>query len=155
MMLRDQSSARAVGSRRYLPAGLAVALAVGFAANEGGRVVPATPMDGLQQAAGCTVDLPFFGHSDGFWLAPLGTIAMTNDGGWCWLQFVQAFKYLAIAPAISVVAPPAHGEVRAERLDGRLSVAYRPAPGFVGTDHFAVFTDGPYPHTIPFNVTVK
>jgi len=155
MMLRDQPSARAAGGRRYLSAGLAAVLAVGFAANEGGRAVPAAPMDGLQQAAGCTATLPWFGHSDGFWLAPLGTIAMTNDGGWCSLQFVQAFKQLAIAPEISVVDPAAHGEVRAERMDGRLSVAYRPAPGFVGTDHFAVLTVGPYPHTIPFDVTVR
>jgi len=155
MMPQDPPSARAVGRRRYLSVGLAAALAFGIPAEEGGRSVPATPMDGLQLAAGCTSNLPWFGHTDGLWTAPLGTIAMTNDGGWCWLQFVQAFKQLLIAPAISVVAPAGHGEVRAERLDGRLSVAYRPAPGFVGTDHFAVLTDGPYPHTIPIEVTVK
>jgi hypothetical protein len=152
---RDHQSARAVGSRRYLSAGVAAVFAFGMPADEGGRAVPTMPIDGLHVAAGCTVSLPFFGHSDGWWVAPLGTIAMSNDGGWCSLQFVQAFKQLEFTPAISVVAPAAHGEVRAERLDGRLSVAYRPAPGFVGTDHFAVLTDGPYPHTIPIEVTVR
>jgi hypothetical protein len=155
MIQQDQKSAGAAGSRGFLSVGLGMMLAVGFAANEGGHAIPSMPIDGLQPAAACTVSLPWFGHSDGMWIAPLGNIALNNDGGWCSLQFIQAFKQLEIAPAISVVAPAAHGEVRAQQLDGRLSVAYRPAPGFVGTDHFAVLTDGPYPHTIPIDVTVR
>jgi hypothetical protein len=156
MILREHPSALPTGGRRYLPVGLAaMVLAFGIAAEEGGRSVPAIPISGLQFATGCTASLPWFGHADGLWTAPLGTIAMSNDGGWCSLQFEQAFKQLLIVPEISVATPPAHGEVQAERLPGRLAVAYRPAPGFVGTDHFSVLTDGPYPHTIPINVTVR
>jgi len=40
-------------------------------------------------------------------------------------------------------------------LSDRLALAYSPAPGFIGTDHFSVRTDGPVPHTIPIEVTVK
>jgi hypothetical protein len=71
------------------------------------------------------------------------------------LQFIQIFRQLYFQPTISVVEPPSHGEATAERLKDRLAVAYRPAPGFVGTDRFAVRTDGPIPHTIPIEVTVK
>jgi hypothetical protein len=122
--------------------------------SEGGKAVPSVPMSGLEPAASCDASLPWFGHQDTSYAAPQGTMAMSN-GGWCALQFVQVFRQLYIVPKISVVAAPSHGEARAEQMPGRLAVAYRPAPGFVGTDHFEVRTDGPIAHTIPIDVTVR
>jgi hypothetical protein len=155
MMSHEPPHDRPASPRRRAPAALAVVLALVSGQNEGGLMVPATPMAGLQNAASCVVNLPWFGHQQGTYGAPLGTIAMSNDGGWCALQFVQIFGKLYIQPEISVVVQPNHGEVMATRLADRLAVTYRPTPGFVGTDHFTARTDGPIPHTIPFDVTVK
>ncbi len=122
--------------------------------SEGGKAVPSIPMSEFQPVASCDASLPWFGHQDSSYAAPQGTMAMT-DGGWCALQFVQVFRELYIVPKISVVEAPSHGEARAEQMPGRLAVVYRPAPGFVGTDHFAVRTNGPIEHTIPIDVTVR
>jgi hypothetical protein len=122
---------------------------------EGGMAVPSIPMTGVQPAASCVVSLPWFGHQDYDYLAPHGSMNMTNEGGSCVLQFVEVFREIYVLPEISVVEPPNHGEARAEQLPKRFAVVYRPAPGFVGTDHFAVHTNGPIPHTIPIDVTVR
>jgi hypothetical protein len=144
-----------VRRRGVLPAWLAAFVLVSLSPDEGGALVMTSPTAGQPQAASCVVSLPWFGHESGGYVAPRGTIATSNDGGWCDLQFIQIFRQLYFQPKISVVEPPSHGEATAERLADRLAVAYRPAPGFVGTDRFAVRTDGPIPHTIPIEVTVK
>jgi hypothetical protein len=82
-------------------------------------------------------------------------MTMDNDGGWCLLQFTQTFHTSYIVPSVRVVDPPFHGQVVAERLPGRISLAYRPAPGYTGIDRFSVHTDGPLPHTIPVDVMVR
>jgi hypothetical protein len=141
--------------RGFLPACLAAFVLVSLPPDEGGALVVTSPNAGQPQAANCVVSLPWFGHESGGYVAPRGTIVTSNDGGWCDLQFIQIFRQLPFQPTISVVEPPSHGEATAERLKDRLAVAYRPALGFVGTDRFAVHTDGPIPHTIPIEVTVK
>jgi hypothetical protein len=146
-----------VRRRGVLPAWLAAFVLVSLSPDEGGALVMTSPTAGQPQAASCVVSLPWFGHESGGYVAPRGTIATSNDGGWCDLQFVQFFRrlYSKDQPTISLVEPPSHGEATAARLSDRLALAYRPAPGFVGTDHFTVRTDGPVPHTIPIEVTVK
>lgn len=143
--------------RGFLPAWLAAVVLVSLPPDEGGALVITSPTAGQPQAASCVVSLPWFGHESGGYVAPHGTITTSNDGGWCDLQFIQFFRqvYTKNQPEISVIESPSHGEATAERLTDRLAVAYRPAPGFVGIDHFAVHTDGPLPHTIPIEVTVK
>jgi hypothetical protein len=155
MMLLDRSPARPTGRRYRVPFCLAAVLAMFKPPDELGLLLPAEPVQGLRPAASCAVDLPEFGHLDAEYMAPHGAITMGNDGGWCSLQFIQTFHRIYITPAISVVAPASHGEVRVQQLPERLVVAYLPAPGFVGTDHFAVRTDGPIPHNIPIEVTVR
>jgi hypothetical protein len=118
--------------------------------------LPTVPMGNLRPAQSCQVYLPTFGHLfGGDWAAPHGSFTMTNDGGWCWVQFGQTFRSLRIVPDVRVVELPAHGEVTALRMADRVSVAYRPVTGFAGTDHFEVRTDGPIPHNIPFDVVVR
>jgi hypothetical protein len=122
---------------------------------ESGWKLPSVPMAGLPAAPSCQSSLPLFGHQKGEYMAPHGTMSMANDGGWCSLQFAQQFRYLPMVPSVSVSEPPAHGTVRAEDMKDRVAVAYQPAPGFVGTDHFEIRTDGPLPHHIPVAVTVR
>ena len=143
--------------RGILPAWLAAFVLVSLPPDEGGALVITSPTAGQPQAASCVVSLPWFGHESGWYTAPRGSITTSNDGGWCDLQFIQFFRqvYSKDQPTISVVEPPSHGEATVARLSDRLALAYRPAPGFVGTDHFSVRTDGPVPHTIPIEVTVR
>jgi hypothetical protein len=117
--------------------------------------LPLVPMDHLRPAQTCQTTLPMFGHLYGEYWAPHGAIELSNDGGWCWLQFGQMFRRNAIVPDVQVIQLPSHGEVVARRMPDRVSIAYRPAPGFAGTDQFKVRTKGPIPHTIPFDVTVR
>lgn len=134
---------------------LAVTLAFVKPPDELGLLLPPVPVQGLPTAAHCTVSLPQFGHLAGDYFPPGGTITMDNDGGWCGPQFFQTFHTLKFAPAASVRTPPSHGQVRLARLADRLVVAYRPTPGFTGTDQFVVHTNGPIPHDIPLSVTVR
>jgi hypothetical protein len=123
---------------------------------EYGFTLPTIPMDHLPPAQACQADLPTFGHLyGGDWAAPRGSFSMSNDGGWCWVQFRQTFLRDIIAPDVRVIRPPLHGEAEVLRMADRVSVAYRPTTGFIGTDHFEIRTNGPIPHTIPFEVTVR
>lgn len=123
--------------------------------NNTGELVSSIPMAGLTAASDCKAALPTFGDMFGNYVAPQGTLNLTNDGGWCSLQFTQTLRQIYVVPDVRLIAPPSHGEVVARKMPDRIAVAYRPAPEFVGTDHFAVRTDGPLPHTIPVDVTVR
>jgi hypothetical protein len=123
--------------------------------SESGFSLPSVPVGTLRRATQCETDLPTFGHPDLQYWPPHGTMTMSNDGGWCWLQFGQSFRAALIHPEASVAEPPRHGDLDLTRMSDRISMAYRPAPGFIGTDSFAVRTDGPLPHTIPVTVTVR
>lgn len=155
MIWQDTPNAPATGRLRRALGCMAVAVAILTPPVETGELVPPIPIAGLPPAHECRAALPLFGHPAGDYIAPQGSMQMDNDGGWCLLQFTQTFRQIYIVPSVSVVDAPAHGQVVAERLSGRIGLAYRPAPGFTGTDHFAVRTDGPLPHTIPVDVTVR
>jgi hypothetical protein len=120
-----------------------------------GYSLPNVAMADLRQSHDCAVKLPTFGYPDGQYWAPDGAMAMSNDGGWCWVQFGQVLRSFQFAPKTVVVDQPANGQVMVEQLPDRVSVAYRPSPGFAGADRFAVRTQGPMPYTIPFTVTVR
>jgi hypothetical protein len=135
--------------------GMALALAMFTPPEETGELVPPIPIASLPPARDCEAALPIFGHLSGEYIAPRGSMQMDNDGGWCLLQFTQTFRQIYIVPSVRVIDDPAHGQVVAQRLSGRIGLAYRPAPGFSGADHFTVRTNGPLPHTIPVNVTVR
>jgi hypothetical protein len=122
---------------------------------EYGYSLPSVTVAGLQSSHDCQTSLPTFGHPDYQYWPPQGRIAMSNDGGWCWVQFGQVFRALQFVPETIVVDQPANGQVTLEKMKDRISVAYRPSPGFTGADQFAVRTEGPFPHTIPFAVIVR
>jgi hypothetical protein len=120
-----------------------------------GFILPAVPMDGLQQSGDCETSLPLFGYPAELYSPPHGAITMSNDGGWCWVQFGQTFLDVRFTPDTTVVVQPEHGRVTVEKMKDRVSVAYQPSPGFSGADRFALRTRGPLPLTIPFAVTVR
>jgi hypothetical protein len=120
-----------------------------------GFMLPAEPVDGLRQAGDCATSLPLFGYPDRQYSAPHGAITMSNDGGWCWIQFGQTYLDVRFTPDTTVVEQPEHGRVTVEKMKDRVSVAYQPSPGFFGADRFSLRTHGPLPLTIPFAVTVR
>ena len=122
---------------------------------EWGYSLPSGPMDPLQRSKACETSLPVFGHPDESYWAPQGRMETSDEGGWCWIQFGQVLNSLKFVPKTIVVAQPAHGSVQVEQMKDRVSVAYRPSPGFTGFDEFKVRTEGPFPHTIPVAVTVR
>ena len=122
--------------------------------DETGAQVPAPTMGNLQPSRACQATLPVFGHYACGYVAPDARLAMSNDGGWCWFAFTEMFRQAASVPAVSVTAPPSHGQAVIEISHGRIGVAYQPAPGFVGSDRFTVRTNGPIQHNIPVQVTV-
>jgi len=142
-----------LGACAVLPSGASRAQFV--PPSESGFPLPSVPVGDLRPSQECMTDLPTFGHPDLQYWPPHGTMTMSNDGGWCWLQFGQSFRAALIHPDATVVEPPAHGTLDLTKMSDRISMAYRPAPGFAGTDRFAVRTDGPLPHTIPVDVTVR
>jgi hypothetical protein len=123
--------------------------------DETGYLLAPIPMDGLPLARTCAVTLPEFGHYKGEYMPAHGTMIVSNDGGWCRLQFAQDLRGLVFVPNVRVTQEPAHGTVVAKKMQGRIGLAYRPVAGFTGSDHFAVGTNGPLPHTIPITVTVQ
>lgn len=155
MLWRDNHTSELSGRPRHVLAGMAAILALLTPPQETGELVPSIPIAGLPPAHDCAAALPIFGHMGEDYTAPHGSMELSNDGGWCLLQFTQTFRQIYIVPSVSVVDPPAHGQVVAQRLSGRIALAYRPATGFTGADHFAVRTNGPMPHTIPVDVTVR
>lgn len=122
---------------------------------EYGYSLPSEPMGELPKARECQTSLPTFGHPDQQFWPPHATIAMSADGGWCWVQFASVIRTLKFTPEATLGALPAHGQAEVARMADRVSVAYRPAPGFTGSDAFEVQVAGPFPHTVPFSVTVR
>lgn len=85
-----------------------------------------------------------------------GTIAMSNDGGWCWAMMSGRSNNSPYVPPVSLTTPPTHGRVRIDRVGVRVRIAYQPEAGFLGSDSFEVYAQ--YPRTgfpIPFHVTVS
>jgi hypothetical protein len=86
---------------------------------------------GLNRAAGCNVESTVYRWQAGS-VSPVH-MTLSNDGGWCWITPKGNGFFLKI------VAPPSHGETTTmPDSDGLMRIAYRPASGFLGADHFSV-----------------
>jgi hypothetical protein len=113
-------------------------------------------------AAQCEPTLPFFGFyrysrdERPQYVEPDGRIVMGNDGGWCVIRYQVMTPNGGFATTEAEIRKePAHGSVIVGTLDGLLRIAYRPAPGFVGEDGFAVYLRGPVPYLVPIKVWVR
>ena len=123
----------------------------------------AAALTALRPAATCAATLPWFGrYPTGNWRVPDiyeppdGRMTMANDGGWCTAAFTYSMYAgrLPIVAPLRVARPPAHGEAVVGSVGPSMRIAYRPAPGFAGTDAFTVSMAGPEPWTIPVHVLV-
>jgi hypothetical protein len=90
---------------------------------------------------------------------PTSTLVMNNDGGWCWRTATyRSMGNVPDLPTRTLTVPPAHGHVTLDTIDSstkRVRYAYKPEPGFAGTDHFTVhvaIVSGSF--DTPFTVTV-
>ena len=68
---------------------------------------------------------------------PVATITMNNDRGWCWMMSVMTVRGDVMGPWLRVTQQPRNGEISIVVLRAETRVAYRPNPGFIGTDAFA------------------
>jgi hypothetical protein len=93
---------------------------------------PLPPHIGPPPAAACTV-APFH-------VADGGTtdvvMSVGNDGGYCAATLTDAAGAPFDAPLVPVL--PEHGTPRVVKYNGKTSVEYTPAPGYVGHDSFVV-----------------
>lgn len=67
---------------------------------------------------------------------PIATVVMNNDGGWCWMMSSESNRGMPYGPYLKVTRPPQYGTLQIDVLATQTRVAYRPNPGFVGTDGF-------------------
>jgi hypothetical protein len=66
------------------------------------------------------------------------TIIMKNDGGWCGSLVRTVLSSIVVGAPMHVTNRPAHGQVSITVLSNGTNVYYKPDPGYVGSDSFAV-----------------
>src|ERR1700689_5298885 len=98
-----------------------------LSANTTGRAQSGSaPPSRLHRATICSAELPArFGNFGGGYVAPNGTIAMSNDG-WCWVTVGGISNSNAITPIAHLASPPARGTVQIDPVGQRIRIAYKP-----------------------------
>jgi hypothetical protein len=96
---------------------------------------------------------------DGGWSVPggtpgIGSITMSNDGGWCGQRLAVEFNNVVFGGAMRLSKKPQHGQVAIVEHDKYTDVAYQPDAGYTGTDSFAVLVEINNINK-PYNVTVQ
>lgn len=120
----------------------------------------AAELTALKKSAQCESWLPFFGQYRFpgeimfTYAEPHGGIRMNNDGGWCWIVYELTFNFVRTWSNLSLHEPPQHGSVVLGTLNGNLRMAYRPNPGFTGSDDFKVEVERPVRYIVPVHVEV-
>lgn len=84
---------------------------------------------------------------------PVATIVMNNDGGWCWMMSSESARGLPYGPFLRIPRQPSYGVLQIDVLETQTRVAYRPNPGFIGTDAFRTISDE-LNQAVDYNVTV-
>ena len=81
-------------------------------------------------------------------------ITVSNTGATCTFTLINP-ALDAVVDAALVTGLPAHGQARAERINGsrQAAVSYTPAPGYTGPDRFSITLE-PNAVGITVNVTV-
>jgi hypothetical protein len=101
----------------------------------------------------------FGGGGPGGYRQGIGTIAMSNDGKWCYDGITNIMYGERVMPDYKLTENPKHGSVAIvpipEPGKERTRIGYKPNPGFSGQDTFEVTSYGFKTFPIPFTVTVK
>jgi hypothetical protein len=106
----------------------------------------------LQRAAGCVGHMPKYGFGNP--TPPVGTITMTNDGGWCWVDIGMMSGGQYYIPELRTLQAPQHGTILTGGVNNRVRFAYKPSTGFIGNDTVVVHSAGPNVNDLTFNVAV-
>ena len=83
-----------------------------------------------------------------------GQITMSNDGGWCGDRLGTTYSSAVFGGAMHLTRQPAHGEVSIVPHQDSTDVFYKPNPGYIGPDRFAVLVEF-YNIDKPYDVVVK
>ena len=67
---------------------------------------------------------------------PVATILMNNDGNWCWMNSTESQRGMSYGPFLTVLEQPKFGTLQINVTEADTRVAYRPNPGFTGSDTF-------------------
>jgi hypothetical protein len=126
--------------RRYqivLAAALALTGVVSWASTRAGVTIQTDPVDKLVSATACAVSAYHVMAGTN------ATMAVTNDGGWCWADTYERNNWRTLsAISAAVTNPPRHGRVLVRDIDNQeIRIAYRPEPSFGGQDSFTVHYD--------------
>jgi hypothetical protein len=73
--------------------------------------------------------------------SPPITMIVKNDGGWCGHLTKTIMGSIVIGEKKHVARQPAHGQVSITVLGGGTNIYYKPEPGYVGPDSFAVLSE--------------
>ena len=93
----------------------------------------------LRRASHCVAHGGGFAYAGG--IALPSTVTMNNDGGWCGgLSYTTEGGHVFGVP-MHLTKQPDHGEVSIRVRDKGTVVAYRPNPGFIGSDSFTVLNE--------------
>ena len=96
--------------------------------------------------------------NDGGWSVPggtpaIGTITVSNDGGWCGQHLGVEYSETIYGGAMNLSRRPQHGQVSMVRHQGYTDVDYKPHPGYIGPGSFSVLVTL-YNIDKPYRVTV-
>lgn len=105
-------------------------------AEQHGAAPPRASTD-LRKSAVCSISSPQTNALSGD-AAPLAIVITmkNNDGGWCWHSRMTQIGSQLFGVKMHVVRQAHHGEVVVTVLERSTRIAYRPNPGFFGTDEF-------------------
>lgn len=118
----------------------------------GATAQPSQGSEGPTRSKICKVKEPF-APSGGVVVAAT-TITMNNDGNPCWYIRRSTQSGRVFGVPMRLTRQPSHGAVEITVLDKGTRIAYRPIPGFTGTDEFSVINEM-YNVDRPYTVTVS
>jgi hypothetical protein len=123
-----------IGYRSLLAATLTLTALISWGALSAHQTVQAESVDTLARASACTTSAYHV------MAGANATISVENDGGWCWADIYERSYWQTLsARHTTLTNPPKHGQVLVSDTGNQaVRIAYRPNPGFAGTDSFIV-----------------
>jgi hypothetical protein len=131
-----------IGYRSLFAATLMLTALVWWGATNAGQtvhsdVMKTDPVAKLTRATTCTASMYHVTAGEN------ASMAVTNDGGWCWADTYARSNWRTLAAtSVAVTHPSRHGHVLVGDIENQeVRVAYRPEPGFAGQDSFTIHYD--------------
>lgn len=126
--------------RRLLMAAFTLTALGSWAATNVGYTIPRSSVGQLTRATACATSAYHVMAGEN------ATMAVGNDGGWCWADTYERRNWHTLAAnSVAVTNASRHGHVLVRDIENQeVRVAYQPEPGFAGPDSFTIHyeTDG-------------